>query len=85
MAALRTSEIGAALVPLLRLLTLFVVIDLRKMCTFCYRNFYKITPQTFTNILTVRNFEVISGKFNVVDICTSGNDADKWITKWNTC
>jgi hypothetical protein len=30
---------------------------------------------------TVRMFEIMYGKFNVVGICTSGNYVQSWITK----
>jgi len=32
--------------------------------------------------MTVRNFDVVSGKFNIVEICTRGKYKYKWNTTW---
>jgi len=37
---------------------------------FGMKHFYMLK---ITNVATVRHFEVLSDKFNVVDICTNGN------------
>jgi hypothetical protein len=42
-----------------------------------YDTFY---VQKITNLATVRNVEIISGKFNEVKICSSGNYEQKLIT-----
>jgi hypothetical protein len=34
---------------------------------------------TITNILAAHNFEVMSDKSNIIQICSSGNYAQKWI------
>jgi len=36
------------------------------------------------NKSAVRNFEIAWGKLNVVGICASGHNAQKWITELNT-
>jgi rhodanese-related sulfurtransferase len=36
---------------------------------------------TVANVEKVQNFNIISDKFNVVTVCSSGNYAQKWATK----
>jgi len=41
----------------------------------------RIYMLAITNMATVQNFEVISDKFNLVGICTTGNYVQKWSTE----
>jgi len=46
-------------------------------CNGLYINFHMLTV---TNMAIMRNFAVMSDKFNVFRICTCGNYSHKWIT-----
>jgi hypothetical protein len=40
---------------------------------------------TITNMATMRNYEIMSGKYNATGTCTGRNYEQKWITKLHNC